>query len=137
MPDWRGVTAATALLVTTALAPIPAQASPGHGAPARAEAAHTATDVHLFYYPWYGAPAVSGSYRHWPQGNHTPPNDIGADLYPALGPYDSGDLTGAVAQHMRWVRQSGAGVIVYSWWGQNSYEDRLAAGVWRRPRASA
>jgi glucose/arabinose dehydrogenase/PKD repeat protein len=86
-------------------------------------------NVHLFYYPWYGSPSVNGGYRHWQQGGHTPPNDIGANLYPTLGAYDSGDFAGAVAQHMAWIRQSGAGVIVYSWWGQNSYEDQLAMGV--------
>ncbi|NGO74586.1 carbohydrate-binding protein [Streptomyces sp. YC504] len=86
-------------------------------------------NVHLFYYPWYGSPAVHGSWRHWPQGGHTPPEDIGADFYPALGPYDSGDMAAVVAQHMRWVKQSGAGVIVYSWWGRGGYEDRLAKGV--------
>ncbi|HWM05343.1 MAG TPA: discoidin domain-containing protein [Actinophytocola sp.] len=87
------------------------------------------SNVHLFYYPWYGSPQVHGGYRHWQQGGHTPPNDIGADFYPTLGAYDSGDLTGAVTQHMEWVRQSGAGVIVYSWWGQGSYEDGLVDGV--------
>ncbi|WP_203972350.1 discoidin domain-containing protein [Planotetraspora silvatica] len=86
-------------------------------------------NVHLFYYPWYGSPAVNGSYRHWQQGGHNPPADIGANLYPKLGAYDSGDLTRVVSQQMAWVKQSGAGVIVYSWWGQGSYEDQLAAGV--------
>ncbi|MFC8125607.1 ThuA domain-containing protein [Streptomyces sp. NPDC057302] len=86
-------------------------------------------NVHLFYYPWYGSPAVNGSWRHWPQGGHTPPDDIGADYYPALGPYDSGDMRGAVAQHMKEVRRSGAGVIVYSWWGRGGSEDQLAKGV--------
>ncbi|MFE5812778.1 ThuA domain-containing protein [Streptomyces sp. NPDC056479] len=86
-------------------------------------------DVHLFYYSWYGSPAVNGDWRHWQQGGHTPPDDIGADLYPALGPYDSGDFDGAVDQHMKWAARSGAGVIVYSWWGRDSHEDRLARGV--------
>ncbi|MFE9629159.1 ThuA domain-containing protein [Streptomyces sp. NPDC006527] len=86
-------------------------------------------DVHLFYYPWYGSPAVNGGWRHWQQGGRTPPDDIGADFYPALGPYDSGDYEGTVAQHMEWVARSGAGVIVYSWWGRDSYEDRLVRGV--------
>ncbi|GAA2212290.1 endo-alpha-mannosidase [Nonomuraea monospora] len=81
-------------------------------------------NVHLFYYPWYGAP----DWRHWQQGGHTPPDDIGADLYPALGPYDSGD-PGVLSQHMKWIGRTGAGVIVYSWWGQGSYEDGLAARV--------
>ncbi|GAA3846649.1 hypothetical protein GCM10022226_82850 [Sphaerisporangium flaviroseum] len=133
MPNWRSVTAAAVLLVTSGLMSAPAGPALASGAAPRAASAaepgHTATDVHLFYYPWYGSPAVSGGYRHWQQGAHTPPGDIGADLYPKLGAYDSGDFTGAVAQHMRWIQQSGAGVIVYSWWGQNSYEDRLAAGV--------
>ncbi|GGK89129.1 lectin [Sphaerisporangium melleum] len=120
-----------AVLLAASLA-ISAPTGPAAATAARATAAaasHTASDVHLFYYPWYGSPSVYGSYRHWPQGGHTPPAGIGADLYPALGPYDSGDLAGAVAQHMRWIQRSGAGVIVYSWWGQDSYEDRLAAGV--------
>lgn len=89
----------------------------------------TSPSVHLFYYPWYGSPAVHGSWRHWQQGGRAPPDDLGADLYPVLGAYDSGDYPGAVAQHMAWVRASGAGVIVYSWWGQGSYEDSLVTGV--------
>jgi hypothetical protein len=132
MPKWRSVTAAAVLLVASGLMSLPARPALASGAApesASAAEAHTATDVHLFYYPWYGTPAVSGSYRHWQQGGHNPPADIGADLYPELGPYDSGDFAGAVAQHMRWIRRSGAGVIVYSWWGQGSYEDQLAAGV--------
>ena len=88
------------------------------------------SDVHLFYYPWYGNPeGPAGSWRHWQQGGHTPPASLGADLYPKLGPYDSGDISGAVDQHMEWVNRSGAGVIVYSWWGQGSYEDGLAGDV--------
>ncbi|MEV1004565.1 ThuA domain-containing protein [Nonomuraea sp. NPDC050202] len=85
--------------------------------------------VHVFYYPWYGSPQVSGGWRHWQQGGRTPPDDIGADFYPALGAYDSGDFAGAVAQHMKWIRQSAAGVLVLSWWGRGSYEDGLARGV--------
>jgi hypothetical protein len=86
------------------------------------------TNVHLFYYPWYGTPAGSGSWRHWPQGGHSPPNDVGADLYPTAGAYDSGDAA-VLAQHMTWVRQSGAGVIVTSWWGQGGYEDSLVPRI--------
>lgn len=82
-------------------------------------------DVHLFYYPWYGS---AGEYRHWQQRGHTPPLDIGADLYPKLGAYDSGDPR-VLAQHMKWIKQSGAGVIVYSWWGRGSYEDSLTKAV--------
>ncbi|SMD09090.1 discoidin domain-containing protein [Kibdelosporangium aridum] len=87
-----------------------------------------AADVHLFYYPWYGNPSLNGNYRHWQQGGHTPPDDIGADFYPALGAYDSGD-TAVIDQHMRWIQQSGAGTIISSWWGQGSYEDRMAPAI--------
>ena len=112
-----------ALLAALLVAPAPVAAAPP------GPAAALSPNVHLFYYPWYGSPAGSGSYRHWPQGGHTPPDDVGADLYPVLGAYDSGDFAGAVEQHMRWVEQSGAGVLVYSWWGQGSYEDGLVPGV--------
>lgn len=95
--------------------------------PGIAHAAALSSRTQLFYYPWYGG--GSTGYRHWVQGGHTPPDDVGANFYPVLGPYDSGDFSGAVEQHMRWIEQSGAGVIVYSWWGQGSYEDGLAPGV--------
>src|SRR5687767_12377074 len=87
-----------------------------------------AADVQLFYYPWYGTPSVNGNYRHWQQGGHTPPDDVGADFYPALGPYDSGDIA-VIDQHMRWIQQSGAGTIISSWWGQGSYEDRVTPAI--------
>src|SRR5829696_6943308 len=71
--------------------------------PARAAAAPVSSNVHIFYYSWYGNPSVAGSYRHWPQGGHTPPQDIGANYYPVRGAYDSGDFAGAVNQHMAWI----------------------------------
>ncbi|KIF73202.1 alpha-mannosidase [Streptomyces sp. 150FB] len=95
--------------------------------PAAAAAALT-TNVHIFYYPWYGSPKVNGSYRHWPQGNLVPPNGISSNFYPKLGAYDSGDKT-AVNQHMTWLRQAGTGVLVTSWWGRGSYEDKLVRTV--------
>ncbi len=98
-------------------------ATPAPSAGAQPEAVQASpSDVHLFYYPWYG------TYRHWDQGGHTPPDDIGADFYPVLGAHDSGD-TAVLDQHMAWVRQSGAGVIVTSWWGQGSYEDNLVPAI--------
>ncbi|MEU8301126.1 hypothetical protein AB0C04_28030, partial [Micromonospora sp. NPDC048909] len=90
--------------------------------------AATASNVHIFYYSWYGNPSVAGSYRHWPQGGHTPPQDIGANFYPTLGAYDSGDPA-AVRRHMAWIRDAGVGVLVHSWWGQGSYEDNLTPTV--------
>jgi hypothetical protein len=35
----------------------------------------------------------------------------------------------AGARQMRWIRQAGVGVIVYSWWGQGSYEDQHVVGI--------
>ncbi|MCF3962833.1 glycoside hydrolase family 99 protein [Streptomyces fuscigenes] len=113
--------AASAALGSPAGAAVPAAP---RTAPAPAAAAATlSTNVHIFYYPWYGSPKVFGSYRHWPQGNLTPPNGISSNFYPTLGAYDSGDGS-AVSQHMRWLRQAGTGVLVTSWWGQGSYEDQ-------------
>ncbi|BCJ73889.1 hypothetical protein CS0771_34330 [Catellatospora sp. IY07-71] len=127
---WSALLLAVGLL---ALAGVPARASapPPVAAPLAAPAAAAAplaSNVHIFYYSWYGSPAVNGSYRHWQQGGHTPPNGIGANLYPKLGAYDSGDVN-SINQHLAWIAQAGVGVIVYSWWGQNSYEDRLVPRV--------
>ena len=99
------------------------------GLPARpAAAAPLASNVHIFYYSWYGNPGTNGSYRHWQQGGHTPPLSVGANFYPTLGAYDSGHAP-TVDQHMAWISRAGVGVVVYSWWGRDSYEDRIAAGV--------
>jgi hypothetical protein len=85
--------------------------------------------VHLFYYAWYGNPTFNGSWQHWNQAGHSPPNDIAANFYPTLGAYASGDFAGAVNQHMQWIQQSGVGVIALSWWGQGSGEDNKAIGI--------
>ena len=79
--------------------------------------------VAAFYYPWYGNPTIDGKWIHWTQNNHLPPEDIAADYYPALGAYSSNDPA-VIAQHMEWLRQAGIGVIISSWWGQGSREDR-------------
>jgi hypothetical protein len=80
--------------------------------------------VAAFYYPWYGNPETDGKWIHWTQNNHLPPNDISSDYYPALGAYSSNDPA-VVAQHMKWLRQAGVGVIITSWWGQGSREDQV------------
>ncbi len=79
--------------------------------------------IAAFYYPWYGNPSTDGGWVHWDQNNHQPPQDIGSDYFPALGAYSSRDPQ-VLAQHMAWLRQAGIGVIITSWWGQGSYEDR-------------
>ncbi|RPJ25421.1 MAG: hypothetical protein EHM33_14625 [Chloroflexi bacterium] len=79
--------------------------------------------VAAFYYPWYGNPDSDGEWIHWAQDTHLPPEDIRSDYYPALGAYSSNDPA-VVAQHMEWLSQAGIGVIISSWWGQGSREDR-------------
>jgi hypothetical protein len=72
------------------------------------------------YYPWYG----TNPWRHWEGSGRTPPYDIAATAVPELGPYDSGNPR-VLEQHARWITESGAGAINVSWWGRDSYEDRL------------
>jgi glycoprotein endo-alpha-1,2-mannosidase len=80
--------------------------------------------VAAFYYPWYANPSTDGTWRHWQETHFTPPLDISSDYYPQLGAYSSADPA-VVAQHMAWLRQAGVGVIVTSWWGPHSQEDRV------------
>ncbi len=79
--------------------------------------------VAAFYYPWYGTPRTDGKWIHWNQNGHTPPQDIASDYYPELGPYSSDDPT-VVEQHMKWLRQAGIGVIIVSWWGKDSSDEK-------------
>jgi hypothetical protein len=53
----------------------------------------------------------------------TPPLDVSSDFYPVLGPYSANDPA-VVARHFAWLRQAGVGLIISSWWGQNSFEDQ-------------
>jgi glycoprotein endo-alpha-1,2-mannosidase len=124
MRTLRSIVGLLTLILTCSLVAVPAV-----GADDQVQAA--STDVHLFYYPWYGSPAVLGSYRHWQQGGHNPPDDVGSNFYPTLGAYDSADEANAVDRHMAWVKQSGAGVVVTSWWGQGSYEDNIVPVILR------
>src|SRR5512138_1612242 len=79
--------------------------------------------VAAFYYPWYGNPGTDAQWVHWQSHDHVPPEDISSDYFPALGAYSSNDPA-VVEQHMQWLRQAGVGVIISSWWGQGSREDR-------------
>lgn len=104
------------------------------------------TRVHAFYYGWYGNPAVDGAYRHWNHpvldrrgrpdstraaypgyagdaGGDPGYADIGADFYPELGPYSSNEAL-ILDRHMAMLVQAGIGVLVASWWGPGSFEDR-------------
>lgn len=94
--------------------------------------------LHAFYYPWYGNPEFDGKYIHWdhaqlphwdakvaqgyPQGRHSPPDDIGSNFYPALGPYSSKDPS-VVENHMQQLRMAAIGVIAVSWYPPNEKDD--------------
>ncbi len=78
--------------------------------------------VSAFYYPWYGTSASDGSYQHWSQDGHAPPNDIASSYYPAIGLYSSSDKLVIDAQ-MSEVRSAGIDEVAVSWWGRGSPED--------------
>ena len=81
-------------------------------------------NLHAFYYPWYGNPDFDGKYLHWnhvfmphwdkvearkwPRGQHKPPDDIGSNFYPELGPYSSRGPA-VMENHMEQLRSAGIG----------------------------
>ena len=78
--------------------------------------------VSAFFYPWYGTSSADGSYQHWSQDGHAPPNDIASSYYPAIGLYSSSDRLVIDAQ-MSEIRAAGIDEIAVSWWGKGSPED--------------
>lgn len=79
--------------------------------------------VGVFYYPWFGTPKTDGRYAHWQQGGAAPPADIASSFYPSRGVYSSADALVVDAQ-MREIAAAGIGVVIASWWGRDSAEDR-------------
>ncbi len=89
----------------------------------------------IFFYPWYGSPAIDGSYEHWGQDGHTPPLDIASSYFPLRGLYSSTDAAVLRAQ-MSEIAKAGIDEIVVSWWGWGSSEDgRLPAVIAAAHRA--
>ncbi|XP_077395982.1 glycoprotein endo-alpha-1,2-mannosidase [Festucalex cinctus] len=94
--------------------------------------------LHAFYYIWYGNPSFDSKYIHWdhpqmphwdpkvaqryPQGRHSPPDDIGANFYPALGAYSSRDPA-VMEAHMQQLRTAAIGVIAVSWYPPHTKDD--------------
>lgn len=95
----------------------------------QSEEKHTRTqpnyNVHIFYYPWYKNMKTDGAYAHWNhellshwsdksftnKGQHTPPDDIGANYYPKLGAYSSADPV-VIDAHMKQIRAAGPGTVI-------------------------
>ena len=72
------------------------------------------------YYPWYATEPM----RHWQQWDRSPPLDIAANTMPLLGAYDSRTVA-VIERHARWIAEAGVGAVNLSWWGADSFEDRL------------
>lgn len=92
---------------------------------------HPERRVMAFYYTWYGHPAQSGTWYHWPEGGHKPERltsqglrDIGTTHYPALGTYDSFDVD-VIERHLAWAEAAGIEVLIATWWGQGDFTDRV------------
>ncbi|XP_007523850.1 glycoprotein endo-alpha-1,2-mannosidase [Erinaceus europaeus] len=93
---------------------------------------------HVFYYSWYGNPQFDGKYIHWnhpilkhwdsriskdfPQGRHSPPDDIGSSFYPELGSYSSRDPS-VIEVHMKQIHSASIGVLALSWYPPNANDE--------------
>ena len=84
--------------------------------------------VSAFYYPWFMTNVEDGSYAHWAQDGHLPPNDISSVYYPSLGVYSSDD-PGVLDAQMAEIQRAGINQIAVSWWGKGSPEDLRLPGV--------
>src|SRR5204863_3767707 len=60
--------------------------------------------------------------------DRVPPTDLASHYVPRLGAYDSRSTT-LLEQHARWIADAGVGTINISWWGRDSYEDRVVSTV--------
>jgi hypothetical protein len=84
--------------------------------------------VTAFYYPWFATTVDDGSYAHWAQDGHLPPNDIASIYYPALGVYSSDDPS-VLGDQMAEIQRAGIDQIAVSWWGWGSIEDQRLPAV--------
>src|SRR4051794_5850580 len=84
--------------------------------------------VSAFYYPWYGPWSADGSYQHWSQDGHAPPNDIASAYYPAIGLYSSSDKL-VIDEQMSEIWGAGIDEIAVSWWGKGSPEDQRMPAI--------
>ncbi len=89
-----------------------------------AKSPYPSYEIHAFYYPWYGNPEHDKKYLHWnhiylphwdtkedskwPKGQHFPPDDVGSNFYPELGPYSSRDPA-VMENHMQQLHTAGVG----------------------------
>lgn len=109
------------------------------------------SNVHVFYYIWYGNPEFDKSFFHW---NHkvlphwtdqenkkysmigkpydASKDSIGANFYPKRGLYSSSSYS-IVTEHFKEINNHGMGVIVISWWGINEKDENGKNGDYLIP----
>jgi hypothetical protein len=90
--------------------------------------------VAIFYYPWYGTPALDGAYQHWQQRGYRPPASVSSAFYPARGVYSSSDPS-VLQEHMAQISAAGVDQVIVSWWGRGSAEDHRLPAVVEAARA--
>jgi hypothetical protein len=105
-----------------------------HALEVELESPPAAAEVAVFYYPWYGTPPKDGTYRHWGQNGHEPPERIASTFFPARGLYSSASAS-VLRRHMHDLVVAHATTVVISWWGPGSVEDRRLQGVVAAVRA--
>lgn len=82
--------------------------------------------VLAFYYPWYSY--NSQKTLHW-EGVNTPKKKIQSSYeYPLLGPYNSRSQN-VINQHFQWAKAAGIHGFIVSWWGINSFEDKVVPKI--------
>jgi hypothetical protein len=87
--------------------------------------------VCALFYPWYGTPEKSGAFHHL-EGVSVAEHHIGNfAAYPQAGPYDSGDEA-TISRQLDELKKAGVDVLVCSWWGPGSFEDRAFRKVLSR-----
>jgi hypothetical protein len=93
----------------------PVDKPPAHNSEGKDDSTMTPPKTYLigaYYYPWYSPE------RHW---------DSGYRGTPVLGEYDSADPN-VINQHITWAREYGIDFFAMSWWGINSFEDKVIHG---------
>jgi glycoprotein endo-alpha-1,2-mannosidase len=128
----------SALRLSTLLAAAAVAALLAAGAeaiPTVPEAPRTARgEVAVFFYTWYGTPALDGHFTHWSQNGHAAPHQIASAFFPVRGVYSSSDPN-VLREQLREIVAAGADTLVISWWGPGSAEDGRLALVAAQARA--
>ena len=91
-------------------------------------------EVAVFFYSWYGTPALDGTFAHWSQNGHDAPTQIASAYFPSRGVYSSSDRA-VLRQQLREIAWAGGTTVVVSWWGPGSPEDGRLALVAEEARA--